>query len=211
MPPVILFIGKAKSGKTTLLEKVIAELTDRGYNSATIKHTFHNIEPDIHGKDTWRHIDAGCKMTTLVANNNIILIKPIKEQANVDDVIKLYGEDNDIIFIEGFKHSDFPKIEVHRKAIGPILINIKNIVAYASDEVIDTPLQQFNINDSKGIADFIEKSYLQSSSVHSSVYINDKLVSEGISDSVCNRILSLLTENLKHYTVIKKLSLFIKK
>jgi molybdopterin-guanine dinucleotide biosynthesis protein MobB len=211
MPAVILFIGKAESGKTTLLEKIIAELTERGYNVATIKHTFHNIDPDVHGKDTWRHIDAGCKTTTLVANNNIILFKPIKEPANVDDIIKLYGEDNDIILIEGFKHSNFPKIEIHRKAIGPILSDIDNIVAYASDEVLDTQLEQFNINDSKGISDFIEKNYLKTSDIHSSVYINDRLLTEGISDSTRNKIISLLTEDFKNCTAIKKISLFIKR
>lgn len=211
MPPVVLFIGRAKSGKTTLLEKIIAELTDRGYNVATVKHTFHDIEPDIQGKDTWRHINAGSKITTLATNNTIILVRPGKESVNVDDIIQLYGENYDIVLIEGFKQSDYPKIEVHRKAIGPILNNINNMVAYASDEELDTDCKQFNLDDSKSIADFIENAYLQSPSIRSSVYINDSLISDDISDLTLNNIISSLSGNFKKNTVIKKLSLFIRK
>ena len=162
MTPVVLFVGISKSGKTTLLEKVIAELKRRGYSVATIKHAPHSIDFDIPGKDSWRHFYAGSEATTLVSSSSIIFIKRMSEPVTLDDVIPLYGEDFDIILVEGFKGSAFPKIEVHRKAIGQVLSNIKNIIAYATDEVLEKRSKQFALDDVSGLADFIEKSYLKS-------------------------------------------------
>lgn len=212
MPPIVSFVGRAKSGKTTLLEKIITELNSRGYSVATVKHTMHTVDPDSPGKDTWRHINAGSEATTLISANNIILIKPIQETFKVDDIIRLYGEDFDIILVEGLKQSSFPKIEVHRKAVGPILNNVKNIIAYASDELLETDLKQFSLNDSHDLTDFIESNYLQASGVHTSFYVNDTLIrSNAISDITRNNILNTLTAHLKNTKTIKKLSLFIKR
>ena len=211
MPPIVSFVGRAKTGKTTLLEKVIHELHTRGYSIATVKHTMHTVEPDIHGKDTWRHINAGSDATTLVSANNVLMVKPIIEPVKPDDIIRLYGEDYDIVFVEGFKQSTFPKIEVHRKAVGPILSNMKNIIAYASDETIETEVAQFNLNDSRSITDFIENNYLQTSTVQTSLYINDvSFPSNAIPDKVSNSIITTITANLKNIHAIKKLALFIK-
>jgi len=38
MPPIVSVVGKSKSGKTTLIEKLVQELRSRGYRVATIKH-----------------------------------------------------------------------------------------------------------------------------------------------------------------------------
>jgi molybdopterin-guanine dinucleotide biosynthesis protein B len=211
MPPIVSFVGRAKSGQTTLLEKIITGLNARGYSVATVKHTMHTVDPDSPGKDTWRHIKAGSEATTLISANNIILVRPIKETVKVDDIIRLYGEDFDIIFVEGFKQSPFPKIEVHRKTIGPILSNIKNIIAYASDELLETDLKQFSLDDIHGVTDFIENNYLQSSGIHTSIYVNDTLINpDVIPDATRNNILNTLTAHLKNIKTIKKLSLFIK-
>jgi len=63
MPPVVSIVGRAKSGKTTLLERLIGELTSRGYRVATIKHTPQGMSFDKPDKDSWRHLQAGSKAT----------------------------------------------------------------------------------------------------------------------------------------------------
>ena len=59
VPPVVSIIGKPDCGKTTLLEKLIPELTNQGYRVGTIKHHVHEFEMDKPGKDTWKHKQAG--------------------------------------------------------------------------------------------------------------------------------------------------------
>ena len=57
--PVIAVSGVKNSGKTTLLEKLIANLVARGIRVAVIKHDGHHFEPDVPGTDSYRHRSAG--------------------------------------------------------------------------------------------------------------------------------------------------------
>jgi len=51
MIPIVSIVGKSDSGKTTLIEKLLPELTRRGLRIATIKHDTHGFEVDHEGKD----------------------------------------------------------------------------------------------------------------------------------------------------------------
>ncbi|MEJ2738238.1 MAG: molybdopterin-guanine dinucleotide biosynthesis protein B [Dehalococcoidia bacterium] len=211
MPPVISVVGRAKSGKTTLLEKIIAELRFRGHSVATIKHTTHRVEIDKPGKDTWRHLHAGSNSTTIVSANNIVLIKPVEGNITPDEIVRLYGEDYDIVLIEGFKQSNYPKIEVHRKAVGPVLNNMSKVIAYATDEQLETSLKQFSLHDSTGIVDFIENNYLNNDCDNTSIYINNEhFPSDKISDISLKSLVTSLINNIKENTAIEKLTIFIK-
>jgi molybdopterin-guanine dinucleotide biosynthesis protein B len=212
MPPVISVVGRAKSGKTTLLEKIIAGLNSRGYSVATIKHTTHTVEIDQPGKDTWRHLNAGSKSTTIVAANNVVIIKPVKDNTTPDDIIRLYGEEFDIVLIEGFKQSNYPKIEVHRRAIGSVLSNIGKVVAYATDEPLETSLKQFALQDCTGIVDFIENNYLQTDFDYTSIYINNEPVTlSKISDTTLKSLLTTFINSIKGNTAIEKFTMFTRK
>jgi len=65
MPPIVSIIGESKSGKTTLIEKLISELKSRGYRVASIKHSVHKLDFDKAGKDSWRHLQAGSSATAM--------------------------------------------------------------------------------------------------------------------------------------------------
>ena len=68
MPPIVSIVGRSKSGKTTLIEKLVAELKERGYRVATIKHAREiNFEP---GKDSWRHLEAGSQATAVSSDTS---------------------------------------------------------------------------------------------------------------------------------------------
>ena len=161
MPPMVAVVGKAKSGKTTLIEKMIPELNSRGYRVATVKHTFHRLNLDKPGKDSWRHIQAGSKATAIFSSDNVILIKPVTKDMTLDTIAHFFGEDYDIILAEGFKQSNTDKIEVHRKEIGPPLSAIRNLIAIATDEQLETRTRQFPLNDIKGLVDLIERRFLK--------------------------------------------------
>ena len=57
--PVIGFAAYSGTGKTTVLEKLIRELTARGLRVGTVKHDGHDFEIDHPGRDSYRHIQAG--------------------------------------------------------------------------------------------------------------------------------------------------------
>ncbi len=162
MPPIISIVGESKSGKTTLIEKLISELKSRGYRVATIKHSVHRPGFDKAGKDSWRHLKASSTATAIVSPNQIVLIKTVSEEPGLNEIARLLGKDHDIILTEGFKQSSAPKIEVHRKAAGVLLSRVSNLIAIATDEPLETGVRQFSLNDITGLADMLVSSFIKS-------------------------------------------------
>src|SRR4030042_4592249 len=140
MSPIISIVGKAKAGKTTLIKAVIPNLKSRGYRIATIKHSVHSLDFDKPDKDSWRHIQAGSDATTVVSPDQVVLIKPATEEPDLNKIALLFGENYDIILAEGFKQSSTPKIEVHRKVVGPPLSHTNNLIAKATHEPLETKI-----------------------------------------------------------------------
>jgi molybdopterin-guanine dinucleotide biosynthesis protein MobB len=161
MPPIVSIIGKSNSGKTTLIAALLSELKSRGYHIATIKHSTHKLNFDKPDKDSWRHIQAGSNATAIVSPDQIVVIKPAAQEPDLNEIAHLLGEDHDIILTEGFKHSRAPKIEVHRKATGPPLSQINNLIAIATDEPLETKTRQFSLHDTKGLADLLEEAFIK--------------------------------------------------
>jgi molybdopterin-guanine dinucleotide biosynthesis protein MobB len=161
MPPIISIVGESKSGKTTLIEKLILELKSRGYRVATIKHSIHSLRFDKEGKDSWRHIQSGSAATAIVSPDEVVLIKPVAAEPDLNEIAYLFNKTYDIILAEGFKQSQSPKVEVHRKAAGPPLSKVNNLIAIATDEPLETNTRQFSLNDIKGLADFFESSFIK--------------------------------------------------
>ncbi|MFQ5576026.1 MAG: molybdopterin-guanine dinucleotide biosynthesis protein B [Anaerolineae bacterium] len=86
-PPVICVVGRSKAGKTTLLEKLIPRLKERGYRLATIKHHSHpGIEMDRPGKDTWRHARAGSDHVIIAAPDRVASIRRVERPPTLDEL-----------------------------------------------------------------------------------------------------------------------------
>jgi len=167
MPPIVAIVGKPKSGKTSLIEKLIPELIARDYRVASIKHATHSLSFDEPGKDSWRHAQAGSDAVAISSPDKIVLIKPNTSELTLDQIAHLLGEDYDIILAEGFKQSDAPKIEVHRKEIGPPLSSVAKLMAIVTNEPLETKNRQFSPDDIKGVVDLLEKNFLKKESEHS--------------------------------------------
>jgi len=161
MPPIVSIVGKSESGKTTLIEALVSELKLRGYQVATVKHVLSELAFDKPGKDSWRHIQAGSQATAIISPNQIVVLKPIRQEPGLNDVVHFLGNDYDIIIAEGFKQSSAPKIEVHRKEAGAPLIGITNLIAIATDEPLETKVRQFSLRDIKGLADLLENRFIK--------------------------------------------------
>ena len=158
----ISFVAKSGTGKTTLLEKVIAELKQRGYRVGVIKHDAHRFEIDHPGKDSWRLTHAGADTMLVSSPEKLALIKKHPEPPSVVELIATYFSDVDLILTEGFKKSGLPKIEVHRLERSATLIcrgeeHDPTLVAVASDSLLELDVPLLDINNPAQVADFVEK------------------------------------------------------
>lgn len=159
MSKVVNIVGSSSNvGKTYLLEGLIKELKVRGYSIATIKHDVHGFDIDKKGKDTYKHREAGSETVIISSKNRLAMIKELKEETELNDIIKMVL-DKDIILIEGYKKSNLRKIEVFRSGVSEKIITPKEkIIAVASDINID--IDDIIIVDRenyKELADLIEK------------------------------------------------------
>jgi len=102
-----------------------------------------------------------------------VLVKPVSEDASVEELARLLGEDYDIILAEGFKQGSAPKIEVHRKEVGVPLRDIKKLIAIVTDEPLETKVRQFSFEDSKGLADLLERGFIKPQKERISLYVNN--------------------------------------
>jgi len=160
--PCVTIVGKSNSGKTTLIEKLIREITKREYRVATIKHNRHGFDIDHEGKDSWRHRQAGARMTVVACPTKVAVIEDTERDYEIGELIKQYIHGVDIVLVEGFKKNLFPKIEVFRGELKRELLCVHDptLIALASDTPLEVGVPCFNINDEKGLADLIEEKYL---------------------------------------------------
>ena len=165
--PVISIVAKSGTGKTTLLEKLIAELKRRGYRVGAMKHDAHQFDIDREGKDSWRLTQAGADTMVISSPGKIAMIKRNARmtETSVADIVNAYYSDVDIVLTEGFKNDRFPKIEVHRKERSPTIMcrgeaHDPTLIAVASNDQLDMDVPVFDIDDFRGICDMIEKRFL---------------------------------------------------
>ena len=161
--PVLGFAAFSGTGKTTLLEKLIPRLTAQGLRIAMVKHAHHDFDVDKPGKDSYRLRQAGAQQMLIASSRRQALMteNTTVQEPRLDELIRRLDLDaTDLVLVEGFKHVPFPRIELHRKALGKTLLYPEDpgIIAVASDHLTDTgKLPALDINDTDSVADFILK------------------------------------------------------
>ena len=136
-------VGKKNTGKTSLTVKVISELTRRGYNVASIKHSHHSIEMDKENTDTWKHKQAGANLVVGVGSTTFFNASKEHDLNRILYLLKHF-DDFDFVIIEGYKSYNYPKI-----------ITSPNV----RDEYTIAEVDSFTIDDEgvRKLADLIEK------------------------------------------------------
>ena len=164
MIPIISIVGKSDSGKTTLIEKLVPELTRRGYRVATIKHDMHGFEVDREGKDSWRHKQAGAHTVVISSPQKLALIRDVEKDLALDEIRERWIQDVELILSEGYKRDVQPKIEVFRKEKHKKLLCTKkdNLIAVVSNQKFRVGVPCFDLEDMRGLSNFIEKKFLKS-------------------------------------------------
>jgi len=150
--------GWKNSGKTHLMERLVAEFKSRSLSVSTIKNAHHGFDVDQPGKDSFRHRQAGAQEVLIASEKRWVLMHENSDevQPSLTDLIKKMSK-VDLVLIEGFKQERHFKIEVVRKVRDQNLIaeNDPTILAVASDVDISTEKTCINLNDTIGIANFI--------------------------------------------------------
>jgi len=212
MPPIVSVVGKSKSGKTTLIEKLVQELKSRGCRVATIKHIPQGVSFDEPGKDSWRHLQAGSKAATVSSPEKIVMVKTTERDSSLDEIVYFLGDDYDIIIAEGFKQGSAPKVEVHRKGGGSPLKDIKKLIAIVSDEPLETKARQFSPEDVSGLADLLEKGFIKPQSERISLYVNNTPVTLTLFPrQIITNVLLAMVSSLKGVGEIKSLDISLRR
>jgi molybdopterin-guanine dinucleotide biosynthesis protein MobB len=214
MQSIISFVGKSSSGKTTLLEKIIAELKKRGYKVAIVKHSHHKDDLDTAAKDTWRFTKAGSELSAINSLDHLAIYRRMDNFFDPRDIANYVLWDFDILLTEGFKSSSYPKIEVHRSEQGDeLLTDPKLLLAVVTDKPLDINIPQFSHDDIKGIADIIEKTAtFKNGETILDLFIDGRrtLVSPGLKDML-TRTLSAMIPNPNNNGEVKNLHISMRR
>ena len=151
-------IGWKNSGKTSLMERLVAEITRRGFSVSTVKHVHHDVDLDQPGKDSHRHRAAGASEVVLASAHRFALMREHRgAEPDLAEVLSRMAP-VDLILVEGYKRDAHAKIEVFRREAGHELIQPGDplVRAVATDMALDAlPVPVLNLNDTNQIADFI--------------------------------------------------------
>ena len=156
---IVGFAGYSGSGKTTLLEQLIPRFVARGLKVSVIKHAHHQFDIDVPGKDSYRHRQAGAAEVLLSSSQRWVLMSELRgqQEPSLFEQLKHFAP-CDWVFVEGFKRSVIPKIEIWRSSVGkPSLYpEDPNIMAIACDGTPpDCTLPILSINDPDEIVNFL--------------------------------------------------------
>lgn len=161
--PIVAIIGKSNSGKTTLMEKLIKLLRQRGYRVATIKHHIHTDRWsfDMPGKDSYRHAQAGAETVVLISPLTTVIYTYPAEPPS-PQAVAAGLTDIDLVLAEGFSQAGLPAIEVSRAERNhPLIGDPVYLLAVAADYPVETTRPVFGLDDISGLVDLIEREILQ--------------------------------------------------
>jgi molybdopterin-guanine dinucleotide biosynthesis adapter protein len=147
-------VGAKNSGKTTLIENILALLSEKGVSAMSVKHTSHQHAFDSTGKDSDRHRKAGAKLTMAINPNEFAIFSENNERLQYD-IENTISHLFDICIIEGDKYSNIPKILLTRNIESINSKEIENIIAAYGDISYSEDVQQFNTAEISQVCNFI--------------------------------------------------------
>ena len=158
--PIVCFVGRSNSGKTTFIERVIPELVRAGYKVATVKHAGHGFDLDTEGKDSWRHKRAGASSVAILSKGSMALFADVSDQPTVEEVRdRFLDKTYDLIIAEGWKHEGYPKIVIVRDRLGGGPLSTEGLLAVVSDKPVDLDVPAFGLDDVSAVASLIMKHF----------------------------------------------------
>jgi len=163
--PILGFAAYSGTGKTTLLTSIIPILRNQGFSVGLIKHAHHKFDIDQPGKDSYELRKAGAERVLVASNKRWALMVETPDRIEDPDLQTLVNQFSnvqlDLLLVEGFKHSAFPKIELYRKENEHELMykHDSNIIAIATNDTNllgqNNNIVTLNIDNADEVASFI--------------------------------------------------------
>ena len=158
-PYILSFVATCSgAGKTTLIEKLIILLKSKGYRIGTLKHNANKFQLDYEGKASYRFAQAGADQVIISSKDKLGMVRTLHEELELEQIVSMF-KNMDIVIIEGYRDSEYPKIEIHRKCVDSRLLcsssDYHGIIAVASDEKLTADCDVLDINDADYIAGWI--------------------------------------------------------
>ena len=97
-------VGWKNAGKTGLMERLVTEVTGRGFSVSTVKHAHHSFDVDHPGRDSHRHRVAGAREVLLASRTRFALMHELagEEEPSLSDLLGKLAP-VDLVLIEGYK------------------------------------------------------------------------------------------------------------
>lgn len=158
--PILSFVGRSNSGKTTLIERIIPQLVRNGYKISTVKHAGHGFDLDTEGKDSWRHKQAGAGSVIVVSKSSLAMFADVPEHMNVEEVRDRFVDSSyDLIIAEGWRSEGYPKIVVVRDQVGEVPISTEGLLAVVSNKPVEVQVPVFDPDDIPAVATLIMRHF----------------------------------------------------
>lgn len=151
-PFLISFVGPSRSGKTTLLAALIAEISRRGYRVGAVKHSLRGFELDREGKDSDRFRRAGARGVLLASPDSIGFLADAPRGFSPRDAAAFFP-DADIVLVEGWKEARLPKVAVAPE--GWRVPRGRGLIAAVGKAAAGSRIPRFEPGDVRGIAEFL--------------------------------------------------------
>ncbi len=159
MTPIVSFVGRSGTGKTTFLEKLLPSFVDRGLRVLVVKHDVHKFEVDKPGKDSFRLAQAGAWRVLLTNANKMALMGRTDGDVPLLTLVERYGRDADLVITEGFRKSAVPKFVVVRQGaperLDPHDPSLENVVGVIADTAVETTFPVFPLDDVDPVFEFV--------------------------------------------------------
>ena len=165
--PIVSFVARSGTGKTTFLEQLIPALGRRGLRVMVVKHDVHGFEVDKPGKDTWRLRQAGARKVLIANAEHMALMADCDGDLPLRAWVERHGGDVDLVLSEGYRRSGMPKILVSRKGarepVDPSEFGEGELLAAVSDQELAVGCPCFPLDDPEPLAAFLVERLLGAS------------------------------------------------
>lgn len=146
-------------GKTEVVRRLVAEFVRRGLRVSTVKRVPENIDLEKPGSGTWKHREAGAEEVILASTSRMALMREMHTDADEPDVEFLLERlaPVDIVLIEGFRLTYYPKLEFVEPERNRRLIALDDpwVLAVTAHQTIASPVPFLPMSDIAALADFV--------------------------------------------------------
>lgn len=157
VPLISVVAEKRKTGKTTVVTRLVKELEQIGFSVGVVKSDKHGFHMDYEGTDTDLAMKSGATAVAIAGPTETAIRIRTKEQSNLYDLVQQLPVD--IAILETRSQGVFPIVEVTREGYTESLISselervatveVTNLDSYIPDLVCRIQDMMRNIDDSR--------------------------------------------------------------